>query len=203
MINIKDFCSQRPFDVSLHEPFNFYGKTFASDGIILVRVELDHQYDKNDVPHSIERLEQAINRYHSASHEYKPFPADEIYSEIPATVCPKCKGKNEPDVCPECHGDGKVEFETWHNVYICDCQTCHGTGQIECDCNNNKLRPLVFVAIGYKSFYQDMVNRLRELPDCKLWVHEDDDVISVITFEGGDGLIMHARYEVKKSKPGN
>ncbi|MBV1952692.1 MAG: hypothetical protein KUG64_10930 [Cycloclasticus sp.] len=132
-INPHHFCAtkNRRYEF-LKAPAIYLGKTLASDGIAMLLSPIDNKYPILQPPENYAvSFKKNTYSYFEEIEATQLAPAPKI--TLPATDdCRVCSttGKALCSPCPECDGDSKIEFETAHNSYSCDCKSCYGNGQI-------------------------------------------------------------------------
>lgn len=126
-MNIKDFLGSDDWRPIYKAPFNFEGRTIATNGHALLSVPIQEGIKDLEGPIS-GGVKQVLNNLESAV--FSPLPDD---IELPTTTeCPECKGMKKAvvEMCDECDGEGEVDAETDYNTYPgLECKSCKGEGR--------------------------------------------------------------------------
>jgi len=122
-------------------------------------------------------------------------------------ICQRCKGTGKIYTCPECDGIGYVTASTDYSSYSdLDCATCDGTGVISEEEKKRLSLPADYnrcdycdgtgytksdeeTKIGTAYFSNNLLEKLSELPNCKIGVFDKNEPAQ-LKFDGGVGLIM-------------
>lgn len=193
------FANSSGWRPKFKEPFVFDGKTYATDGHVLVRLDtlLEGAAEYPDFPY-----EQIQGNFESPLHE--PVLLKDYWTEVQTEECSVCKGTGRIRTCPECEGDGYISLDSGWNTYEVECQTCYGTGKLsgkdegeECD-NCDGTGSVSFktrVRIGEVEFDNRLLNKLIENlpPDATISTSRFPNQGAVINFPGGQGLLMPLR----------
>lgn len=131
-VNLDRFCDpawREPVDLSV--PFSLNGHTYATDGVIAVRVPRRPDIPENKEAPSIEKLERLPWDFSRVKFErlpeFKPEPNE----------CWACDGTGHQHKCPDCH---------------CECQYCNGSG---------KRTPLIRIGkVAFNARYMELIQRL-------------------------------------------
>ena len=115
----------------LRQPFNMHGKTYATNGVMMIESPLAGDYP----PMPAERLETFKMILESMQDvKYKPFEPIRVAITPPdPNPCRPCNGtgKAAKSECKECEGVGEVDAETDYNTYHdLECKSCNGDGYI-------------------------------------------------------------------------
>jgi len=201
MINLQHFSSthRRRYD----EPWSDGEFSYATDGFILIRVARQEGIrDISEIPGGavdIKILEKIIDY---KIKDWYPVPNITTKKEI----CQRCKGTGKVYICPECDGTGHItastDYNFYHDLY---CATCDGTGIIFdeedrlalaidhtiCDyCDGTGFTNSdEETKIGNAYFPNNLLEKLSELPNCKIGVFDKNEPAQ-LKFDGGVGLIM-------------
>ncbi len=123
-MDLQKWCGQGDVRYYLNQPFNFEGRTIATNGHLMIAIPKVGKYEEiyDGLIGKISELLKPNNFTFSA------FDYDLKMPE--KTACTFCKGTTKVTIenCQECDGDGEVEAETDFNTYVCDCKSCDGDG---------------------------------------------------------------------------
>ncbi len=123
MINLQDFCHAGRTRTYLTRPFSFGDYTYASNGLIAVRVNRQEDAPENpEAPASIVKL---LSEHDGKS--FGPLPVFEIQPQR-AVRCAECHGRGRYNECAECDGTGQHECSHAGCDDAHDCGDCDGTG---------------------------------------------------------------------------
>lgn len=187
MTDLSKFCD--PDHRILNRPWSAGDYTYASNGVIIVRIPRQADVAKNihifdASPCFVEHTDDMV--WHPVIGYKKP---DQI-------ECDMCDGHGMDFVCPECDGHGEVHFENDFHTYDCDCNNCDGTGKIEIcpECEGTgKADPTIVRAWFHEaSFNQAFLALLSDLPNCEMGMTGVAN-LHPFRFDGGDGAIMPLR----------
>lgn len=157
---LKTFCSDwRPL---LEEPWSDMGFSFASDGMILVRIP---------------EIAGATSHQNNLSKLWNYLVASPRMVSLPPLL--EVKAKLECDIC---RGSG---------ISKCSCSHCQGH---ECECMEKSAN---FMIIGTRRLRLDLLSKIAALPNLKIQMDGGEESPAKFTFDGGDGLIMPMRKELK------
>lgn len=161
--DLQRFCSRDHRRPNLHAPFSRGDFTYASDGVVIVRVA---------------RLADVAEISTAPAAESLPFAdANAAFTKAPTTIelpavkeleCECCSGRGSQHDCPQC---------------TCECEECGGHGQV---------LETVTVGIGPANFSAKHLKRILVLPNLQLGPLSFSDPVP-FRFDGGDGLIMPVR----------
>lgn len=160
-IDLQPFCSTDPFRPGINHPFSRGDWTYATDGIVLVRVPRREDVEEfPGAPHA-ERVIDGIPLLAAM----KPLPAF-VFPEPDKEICRKCDGRGSVHDCPDCN---------------CECSRCRGSGSA----------PLVVTgAIGGTSYDARYLKLIAGLPQTRVPVSPPPRRDPMrFTFEGGEGLL--------------
>ncbi|OOZ41637.1 hypothetical protein BOW53_02865 [Solemya pervernicosa gill symbiont] len=127
-IDIKQFCTPTGYYGRCDEPFTYSGRTYATNGHIIVSVPLMKSVT-TEIPMKPESLDRVIEPINNAS-KFEKIPA---WEQPPKRTCASCNGTGSVARCPECEGSGEIEFSNSHNSYSDECKTCDGFGAVHGD----------------------------------------------------------------------
>lgn len=183
------------------EPFTLAGKTYATDGYILLRVEeeLEGVKERPDFAAKLAIVESLFTGQFE-----EPLRLSELLTSEQKEACPECDGTGTVSPCPECDGEGEIEYDSSWNVYTLECASCNGTGTISDgspgeDCENcegtGKVSIRTLVTIGNGKFDNRLLNKLiNNLPESTTISPSENHLkAAVLKWEGGEGLIMPCR----------
>ncbi len=124
--DLLSFCGKDDITQHLNKPFNFDGRTIASNNHILVSIpEINgHEEIKESLKHMANKIINFKGSYHPIDKDAICFPEK--------TCCETCEGSGNSSrkTCDECSGYGFVESDSDYNFYEVDCKTCHGRGSV-------------------------------------------------------------------------
>ena len=161
------WCSKDKMCPNLHRPFTRDGKTYATNGhvmIILDGVVDGAEGDGVDVDRVISKL---------SFDGLTPVSIKKINPEYTPIDCCRCDGTGKGHLdCPDC---------------CCECDVCDGTGKKE---------DQVYVTLRGGYFNAKYTNMLADLPGLRMPTEcQNDDAIPVaFEFSGGRGAIMRCRW---------
>ncbi|AXE37155.1 hypothetical protein [Chromobacterium phragmitis] len=189
IINLQQFCaSQKDDRAYLQKPFHLDGKTYATNGHILVEVNgVEHAAAAADES-VIDMLRSILS--HLPDKEYQPLPPG--LPAVERVECKACGGKGDRRACPSCNGHGVFK----HHGYDYACTPCDGVGHIKSACHYCNAIGSVDgapVRIGRLLFNGRYVAMIASLPNAKISTASTFDVAG-FTFQGGRGALMPRRY---------
>lgn len=162
-INLLPFCSTNPARPTCMAPFSIGEFTYATDGVIAVRVPR-----RADVP-EVEKAPDARRVFFDVGADTFVAPPVKKLPKPKSEECYSCDGNGKAHDCPNCN---------------CACATCCGTGRVSSDRN-------VCVTIKEKPFALALWRRIFELPGLKISpVRDDEHKPLQFRFDGGEGAIM-------------
>jgi len=187
------FCSTDPTRRQLREPFNHHGYTFATDGMVMIVVDLFAGYKTTDKPspHSTRTILYDID----SRTDFQPYDGD--MPKPTTSQCPHCKGSGKgKKKCTDCEGTGEhvCRCGDLHVCGYCDgsgfvgadtggtCELCEGTGE-RLDYN-----PVKFMGAYVSDRLLHLV--LTELPGPVEFSVKDPLGIIAFRFPGGKGGLM-------------
>lgn len=215
-MDLKLFCSKRPTHaMKLAVPWSFGEFTYASDGVIIIRVPR-----LPDAPENV-NAPQAWRGELPGMFTREPVEWVDVPTvDYKGGPCSVCNGTAEAFMCPECEGEGEVYLATKFNDYDeQDCKSCTTTGVL------SKARWAAFVKLHHfkgdpimvdcsvcnstgmeLTTASKLVNGVRiserylwiicNLPGAQLGTFGAEDAVR-FQFDGGDGLVMPMRPEVE------
>jgi hypothetical protein len=167
---LKAFC--HPERYKLQTPFSEGDYTFATDGLMCVRVPR-----LEDVP---ERENAPMNMLKNV---FDPNPSQGAFVPLGLYEIPGLKGNQR---CEVCGGQGQ---------HLCNkCETLHNCGK--CDGQGEVGESPIAVTIGRHRVSHLLLNRIKALP--AVWIAENansDEQGLTFRFHGGDGIVMPIRKE--------
>lgn len=196
---LQKFCSQSHWKADYNSPFSYEGKTYATDGFLLIRLDEEVEGVRPFFKFPYDTIQ---NCFTQPLREFSPlgqFESEEVREE-----CRHCEGTGKITTCPECDGSGELELDSGYNFYGVECQTCEGTGQYsdpngEEDCENCDGKGVMsvrkLVTIGQSNFDNRLLNKLiQNLPtEAKIAPALEPMRAAVLRWSGGEGLIMPCR----------
>jgi hypothetical protein len=172
MTDLKPFCGTDQYRDYISRPFSRDSFSYATDGIIAVRVER-----REDVPDQADRNKPDITKLPwDKATDFVPLPAFSLPASGVHTIeCAECYDGKEHD-CPDCD---------------CDCEACDGTGQLTV--SDDDERSIDLLGIPFAVCH---VRKLVTLPNVQIakidgllpW--SGRETILAFKFDGGDGLFM-------------
>jgi hypothetical protein len=170
-VDIQSFCSTEKWRPRLHKPFSRGGYTWATNGHILIRVQLIKDVPDNGGSENVE----GVWNTHFKPESFKPAPPLSILPNIPTIKA----------TCEACDGSG-VEHECSHCSH--ECEECDGTGQAESQ--SERKSSVTISGIPYSVHY---VRQILSLPDCEIEATPVQDRALAFRFRGGEGILMALR----------
>jgi hypothetical protein len=186
---LQPFCADpdaRPSRPVLHKPYVRNGKTYATDGSVIIRVPYavpDVELNDNGPD-----ADKVLDPIPAGGLWFKPQLADGVGENKP---CPTCD--QDSRLCIACGGEAEVTGKYVYNgkeygitgpCPICDgagmCDECSGTGTVTDD------TPTKVGLNWYKAFY---LRHVMALPGAELCGSEYREP-SRIRFDGGDGALI-------------
>lgn len=196
---LQKFCSKHSWKTFMEKPFVFQGKTYATDGYLLVRVEEELEGVSPYSEFPFEAIQENFNKPLREPLNLKQFESEEIREQ-----CNHCGGTGKVTTCPECEGSGEIELDSGYNFYSVECQTCGGTGEYSdpegdetcenCD-GEGTVSVRKLVTIGVSNFDNRLLNKLIQNlpPDTEIAPAHEPMRAAVLRWTGGEGLIMPYR----------
>jgi hypothetical protein len=190
--DLQKFCD--PIRKGLTTPWNANGFTYASNGVVGIRVNEVPGFD-NSGP-DLEKLIKIAT------------DSGELYSldEIPASAtqkCAECDGTGKAQKCLHCDGEGEIEYgcekSGCYHYYTIECHECEGTGKNsetdECEeCEGAGIVEVKQkVKFGNRTFYDTPLRLIATLPGVRLSKAGEQFTAAYFTFDEGIGLIMPMR----------
>jgi hypothetical protein len=171
---LKTFCSTDVLRHAITEPFSAGGFTYATTGLILLRVPLLRDVpERPDAP----KLDEAMDKFPKpdVSVEWFDFP-----------IAPEKPAKEPTVICDDCSGSGEVRCSHCDNWT--DCEECGGTGQIESS------ETIQAVLVGNRKMNGDHLRLIATLPNPKAAINHGGGMDPIaFKFDGGIGLVMPLR----------
>jgi hypothetical protein len=124
-MDLLQFCGLFDHRAHLNTPFNFEGRTIASNGHILISIPQEEGHPKI-VDHLIAPVSKILDQ-----DGFKFQPIQDIEFPDPL-ICSACDGggKAEFEECKECRGCGSAEASNDYHTYDVLCRSCDGNGYI-------------------------------------------------------------------------
>ena len=196
---LQKFCSQSHWKADYNSPFTYEGKTYSTDGYLLVRLEGEVEGVRSFSEFPYDTIQNCFTQPLKEFSSLSQFESEEVWEE-----CSHCEGTGKITICPECEGSGELELDSGYNFYNVECETCGGTGQYsgldgEEDCENCDGKGVVsvrkLVAIGASNFDNRLLNKLIQNlpPDAQIAPAQEPVGAAVLRWVGGEGLIMPCR----------
>lgn len=165
MINLQPFCSTDETRFYLMKPFTRGGFTYATDGIIMVRVA-----ERTDIPDVKQKFNQdaPLKGVETATFFR---PAFELPPAPTANgKCTDCDGRGYDHDCPDCE---------------CICDTCHGSGNMDTE-------RAISTVIGPKIFNLHYARMMLSLPGIEIEAppEKSDEKPLLFRFDEGVGALM-------------
>ena len=165
-LDLMQFCERNGFRLWMAEPFGVGEYTYASNGVILVRVPRS-DWPSADLPSEVLPASfPQLMKWLDGSPAMAPLPA------IPPGPFYK--------KCFWCAGSGEVQFDCCGG-HIGECEECGGEGVIE---------KKTYYRFGTRSFNARYLRRIKALPDSRLAIKGPKMDGALFTFTGGRGLLM-------------
>lgn len=188
-INLQPFCaSQKDGRAYLQKPFHLDGKTYATNGHILVEVDgVEHAAAAEDES-VIDKVRSLLSQLPNS--EYQPLPAG--LPAVEPEACKVCGGEGDRRACPSCNGYGVFK----HHGHDYDCTPCDGDGHVKAAChycNANGRVDSAPIRIGRMLFTGSYLAMIASLPNAKISTAGTVDFAG-FTFQGGRGALMPRRY---------
>ena len=163
-IDLTQFCERNGFRLWMTEPFGIGEYTYASNGVILVRVPRS-DWPSCDLPEVVRPASfPQIRKWLNGSPAMAPIPAIP-----PGPYYEKCF---------MCSGSGEVQSDCGD---IEECEECDGEGVIE---------KHTFYRFGSRSFNARYLRMIQALPDSRLATYGPQTEAALFAFTGGRGLLM-------------
>jgi len=127
IIKIENYFNPSDIRPDFRSPFNYNGRTIATDGRALLSVPINDRFNDHSG-----KLNKKLNEIFTAIREadFKPIPKLEMPEPTNCKCC-KGSGRAQRNKCPECDGEGEVDAETDYNTYYgLECITCKGDGHV-------------------------------------------------------------------------
>ena len=126
MINLDIFCSSGLDDERFKKPFTIDGKSYATNGNIIVEVP-EQDGISHEIPISHGRI---INAFwpHEVATEFIDVLGQVEWPET--AECDVCRTFGYVVQCKECDGGGMMAFQSSRHEYHCECKECRGHGDL-------------------------------------------------------------------------
>lgn len=191
---LKMFCSRDECRVNINTPFNHNGFTYATNGVILVRVPLIKKYQRDMYPDKVEKC-----LFGGLLHDDDFVCLPDITQAVNFHRCDNCEGKGRDYKCTDCNGRKYVILESNSGIeYEFECKMCYGKGYIPGECEEcsgfGVLPEKRHVMVGSKLLGCINLYILGKLPGCKIATEKPEGLQPIpFIFDGGDGIIMPLR----------
>ncbi len=185
-MDLLKFCSKREHHIQhgINEPFSRGEYTYATDGVVCIRVPRQADVTSEKGPPA----EELFTKAEAQPEAWQPIPPFELTQHTCADcggkgyvrLCNYCKGQG----CKRCNNSGAVGCDKEHSSVLEMCEDCYGTGTVK-EVGNN----IVDGSAGkvrISSIYLDMI---KELPNVQISPFDSTSVFR-IRFDGGEGLLM-------------
>lgn len=186
---LNKFCANEEYRYSLRDPFSQGEYSYATDGVLLLRVgRIEEVKPRDDAPQG---LVNTLPWDHEQINNWIDLPEYEI-SE--SEKCWSCKGTGKSSKCTKCGGEGE-----WHGEDVCG--FCNGEGHMPssedgCEsCYDTGVDMRTPIHIGINKIAMLYLERIKELSGIKISDANKINEPFRIKFDGGYGLIMPMRSE--------
>lgn len=127
-MNINNFFDSNDIRKHISTPFQFNGRTMATNGHVFLSMPQHGDYQQLDGK-GLDLMIDTINDFPDDK-EFMPMPNDLVWPW--QYQCSECDGtgKATHSKCKECDGSGELEFKTDFNSYECGCKSCECSGII-------------------------------------------------------------------------
>ena len=169
---LQKFCADDGFRPSINKPWTRDGKTYATNGHILIAIPAVQGVPENVLAPNAEAVLVKV-------------PAPENWFLIPHDI-PEPQTSTEKVPCDRCSGTGEIECRECGSTL--ECPECGGNGKLE------PITPFILHEIGGVSFDAKCLHLLKNLPGVEIGPNGEGKVAR-IRFEGGEGLLMPVRSE--------
>jgi hypothetical protein len=160
-MDLQSFCSTSPFRPEISGPFSQGDYTYATDGVVIVRVPSIAEIEAREVPNNVGKLfANADMSQDFRLLRYVALPTP------PTEECDECHGRGTLHDCPSCN---------------CVCEECSGRGKTEKDMS---------MYIGTQLIAVRAARKLMTLPNVRVPSEMDAKQPIPFKFDGGDGLFM-------------
>jgi len=192
IIDLQPFCWPDNTRPTIQTPWTADGFTYATDGLICIRVPALPEVTRSDGPNA----PKMFARMDPLSEENAvPLASITIPDPIPCVTCDGGRIKEFP--CDECDGSGTVIYHARRRRSLgewpIDCPACEGSPTSRCpDCDGEGISDEEQrVPIGEVDFQAALLRRLLLLPNVR--ITPDYPGPGRVLFDGGDGAIMPMR----------
>lgn len=199
-MDLQKFCSVDNTRYQISKPWSRDGRTYATDGRILIKMSQRDDVPENpDAPDANKLFADADKR---DPHTWHPIPAYTLI-QVPCTKCDGegrfkncgyCNGKgyvgrDEHD-CRRCSAKGKRTTKIKSGDGVTECEDCRGTGQGQ-PMGHGVIKQNE-IQIGIQGIFLELI---KDLPGIKIGTsHRADGMTPVrLKFEEGEGLLMPYR----------
>ena len=165
-IDLTQFCERNGFRLWMAEPFGIGEYTYASNGVILVRVPRS-DWPSADLPSEV--LPASFHRI-----------LKWLYDSPAMAPIPAIPPGPYYETCFMCGGSGEVDYDCCGG-HIDECEECDGEGVTE---------KKTYYRFGSRSFDARYLRMIKALPDSRLAIEGPQMDGALFTFTGGRGLLM-------------
>jgi hypothetical protein len=166
---LKQFCGNQPFREYINEPFSQDGFTWATDGVIMLRV--DHIASLGPCPRegglNVSKPLVGIEKAAFTCRQFSFPPAPSKRG-----MCMTCDGRGTEHTCPDC---------------TCKCDDCNGSGDADPELQMSTI-------VSGRIFNLSYVRKVSELPNVEI-ADCDGEIPMWFRFDGGYGALMPMRGE--------
>jgi hypothetical protein len=177
MLDLQQFCSTEKFRFNLHKPFSYGGFSYASDGIIAIRVAR-----RDGIPEAEQaKIPQQIDKW------FSELEGALFESDMPAL--PDDEETETKEQCEECHGRGKD-----HDCPDCECvcENCKGSGE-------ETITESISIDAFGSIFRLKLLRSVLQLPNVEVAVDRVRPLKPMFfRFSGGEGCLMPCSRKLKR-----
>jgi hypothetical protein len=182
---IESFCSDEKKYLST--PYNIGDYTYATDGLVAIRVARNKKYDKETGPKSIEKI-------------------------LPSKIIDECNiwtdrysvGDSIPIPCTDCHGKGIIIALSNSGIrYEIECKLCHGKKEKHTALKMKSVRAkdsdetTELLCFGNILIAPKLFSRVAKLPKLEISTDNQNEIWKPMCFrfDGGIGIICKTNVE--------
>lgn len=176
VIDLQQFCSTEQFRLSLHEPFSHGEFTYASDGIVAVRVARRQEFEEAKDPKLPRELDKWLAPLVTSAFKssWIIFPTDQETET--REQCDSCEGRGKDHDCPDCD---------------CTCDDCGGRG------TQSAVERISVDAFG-RIFRLKYLQQICQLPGIEIDPSGEGTRPMLFRFDGGVGVLMPCSRKLDK-----